>query len=407
MKPSMRATRIGASIAAVGLSTLLFPALLAAQRLEGAFYPSRQSYLLGEPLFVVFEVVNKGEEPTGILLGATSGQCALAYGLRVEVSGAERDLPWPRGCAGGFAGSCLGGRVPLAPKQSYTRRYLLNDWYRFPEPGRYHVHIAQELQVWDEDDYTAQPLGTIESEFTLVIEQPEEESVKRAYEPVLADLRSDDPSRNEALHALDQMAPTFLKDLILELSRSSDLSQPVLVLSALEKLNTARTRAELARLAEHSEWQKQPAIFALGRLRDRSYFPLMQKLAGHPDRAVQHAAIRSLGELGGEDALPFLWSLLRHPDPLVRHDAVFGLANTGSRDAVPTLIEMLRDSAEMVRQSAANALPQLTHRSLALDAGDPQRSNEAAQRWLRWWLLSADKAEVFGPDECGELKPLD
>jgi hypothetical protein len=58
----------------VGRSAVLVSACLCAmwtgiapgQSLTGRFFPKKQTYLVGEPVFVDFEIVNSGEQSAGI-----------------------------------------------------------------------------------------------------------------------------------------------------------------------------------------------------------------------------------------------------------------------------------------------------------------------------------------------------
>jgi HEAT repeat protein len=270
--------------------------------------------------------------------------------------------------------------------------------------------MRQEIRLSGELSLAPEPGETINSTFVVSLRHGDDPDLRVAYEPLTKNLQSTDYGvRVEALHVINQMAPPFLEETILHLAHPAARPEPTRVVEALEKLNTARTREALAALAEQSEFEgeRQQAIFALGRLGDRAYLPLLQKLAGRKERYLQHAAIRAAGELGRESAVGFLVPLLRSTDPLIRHDAVFGLANTGSRQVVSFLIEMLQDGEELVRQSAANALWQLTHRSAELDVRDQAQAAQARQRWLRWWALNHGTVEVFGPRECGTFKSLE
>jgi hypothetical protein len=48
------------------LAGILWPAFVRGQALAGRFYPEKQTYLFGEPIFIDFEIINNGEKPAWI-----------------------------------------------------------------------------------------------------------------------------------------------------------------------------------------------------------------------------------------------------------------------------------------------------------------------------------------------------
>ena len=396
-------------LASILLCTPLWVRQGTSEAVQARYYPSKETFLAGEPVFILLELHNSETKPLEIVAVTNSGLCALLMGLQVEVNGAKPRMYQAPYCQGGFVGSCLGGVVELGSEETHLQRYLLNDWFDLEEAGIYSVRISQELGLRQPGDNQKTPLGRVEGRFSLSIVPATEPTLRQAYEPILRQLSSSDPMlRYEARNIIATMAPPFLEDIIVGFGYSSDPSEQSAAVTALERLNTPRSRTELARLARETEGAvRQQAIFALGRIGNLAHLPLMQELASCEDRYVQHAAIRSAGRVGGQDAVAFLRLLLRSDDPAVRHDAVFGLANTGSRDAVAAIIEMLQDPDPMVRQSATIALPGITHRSVPGDMQDRAKAKEAARRWARWWVLNWDKAEVFGPTDCGPVLELE
>lgn len=403
--------RVSAAIAVLaGLVCVWPPACFAAQAVQGRFYPEKQTYLVGEPVFVVVEVANAGEQAVTIVSGSTFGGCAQVEGFGVEVSGSDPVRHWPPGCGGGVAGSCSSGLVELHPGATNKRRLLLNEWYRLEQPGEHEVWLRGQVRFGAAGEPILREAHAFESRFSIVLAASEQAELQAAYQPLVKDLNSENFNRRvEALVAITELAPPFLEETILELTRSADSFAVGRAIEGLKRLNTPGARAALAELAEgaREEGLQQQAILALGVVGDRSYFPLVQRLAQRPEPALRYTAIRTAGQLGREEAVPFLVPLLRSADPLIRLDVVSGLANTVRKEAIPVLIEVLQDPDERVRQAAANALSQLTHRTAQVDVREPSAAKQAGLRWTRWWLLEGNKVEVYGPEQCASPQPLD
>lgn len=45
------------------LAGLLWPTVVRCQTLAGRFYPEKQNYFVGEPVFIDFEITNTGDQP--------------------------------------------------------------------------------------------------------------------------------------------------------------------------------------------------------------------------------------------------------------------------------------------------------------------------------------------------------
>ena len=179
-------------------------------------------------------------------------------------------------------------------------------------------------------------------------------------------------------------------------------------LLGLRNLNTARSRAELAKIVEStSEYteQSEMAITYLAQMGDKKYFPLLLGVAQKdaPNQARGH--VLAAAELGGDDSLPFLQGLLSSADPNSRTNGVMGLEKTGSRAAVPLLIEELKDPNADLGKLALNGLTGLTHRGAFGDGQvNPDPPGEEYGRWSKWWAANGGSTAVYGPRECGEIQ---
>jgi HEAT repeat protein len=382
-----------------------------AQELAASFYARRPVYVVGEPVWFVFEVTNKGNVPVHIEDSNPYGVCALDGGYYFDVPGARTLDRWR--C--GYGGSCAGGgSKPLPPGATYTQRLLLNQWFVIDHPGKYHVSASRQLRfsgrVSSLGILLAPVSRSFKSEFEIAVVEGERAKVQRAFTPFLENLNSPEfELRVEAIETITAMASPFLEKTLIALANGPDSFAQGRAIPALGRLNTAESKRALAQLIEDRQpyysWQ---AIDALAQTGDRSYVPLLAELAR--ESAWQNVAIPALGELGGPGVVSSLVPLVRYPlgppnEPPVQSLAIRGLASTGSPEAVPYLIEALRDP--LVHQDAVNALEQLTHLVIWnqkskhwLYAQDQATMERMAERWQRWWKLRGEKAKLYGPGDC-------
>ena len=91
------------------LAGLLWPTFVRGHALVGRFYPEKQTYFVGEPVFIDFEITNTGDQPAGI--DQRMGEPCIEPDP-IEVEGAKHHRfgsDTSLGCFGGVAGSCPGG----------------------------------------------------------------------------------------------------------------------------------------------------------------------------------------------------------------------------------------------------------------------------------------------------------
>lgn len=389
---------------------LLVVAPASAQELTATFYPQKAVYLLGEPVWFVFEVTNKGHAPVYIKDANPYGVCAFASDYSFDVPGAAMTNIWR--C--GYIADCVGGGLKLlGAGATYRQRLLLNQWFRIDHPGTYHVIASRNLFFSlhrGKYSFIGPESRSFRRDFEIRVAKGNKAAVEKAYEPFLKNLGSRDfKQRTEAIETITTMAPPFLEKTIIALAKSNHSFAQSRAIPALGKLNTAASRRVLARLIEdrQSDYSRQ-AINALAWTHDAKYAPLLEKLARNP--AWQRAAIPALGELGGAKAIWFLAPLVYYPlgspsNPPLQQLAIRGLANTGSRKAIPYLIQALRDP--LVHQDAVNGLEQLTHLVIFqktsrhwLYAKDNRTADQMAKLWQQWWTSQGKQVKVYGPHDC-------
>ena len=382
-----------------------------AQEVTATFHPQKPVYLLGEPIWFVFQVTNKGDVPVHIEYSNPYGVCAFGGGYWFDVAGAMPTGPWR--C--GYGASCAGGgSKSLAPGATYAQRLLLNQWFCIDHSGEYRVDASRDLHFGTRTDkfgmLVTPEIRSFRTQFEISVIRGKEDDVEKTFAPYLKNLASPDfDLRIEAVETITALAPPFLEKTIMALANGADSSARSRAIPALGRLNTTESRRVLARLIEDHQpdysWQ---AIDALARTGDRTYLPLLEELARDP--AWQNVAIPAVGTLGGEEAVSFLAPLVHYPlgppnEPPVQSLAIGGLANTRSGKAVPYLIEALRNF--LVQREAVNGLEQLTHFAIHegksghwLYTEDEKTTDRMAKRWRRWWKANGKNAKLYGPDDC-------
>jgi hypothetical protein len=384
-------------------------AVPAVAQLEGRFYLDKSRFVVGEPVYLHFEVMNTGKEPVEILAANPYSFCA-GYQLKISDGSPPRAHPTPSCTPLGEGGSCASGHGPLRPGERKTEDILLDFKYNLAKPGTYYLTAIRNLPYGTAEDVRGGgPKLSVTAHLEIVMGIGDEASLKAIWQPYLADLTGKDPrKRDEAALVISRVAPLFLEDTIIGML-NSDTTRG-LVLPALRKLNTARTRKALADFAAQPGNQYRTlAIHYLGEIGDHTYFPLLLSIAQSSElgeegkQTVTIAAAR----LGGDESLPLLLTLLDSNQKMDRIYAVQGMYVSASRKAVPVLIDLLRDRDDFVARMAPGTLVNLTHRS-PVRVG-PYEKDPTAQypAWSRWWILHGQTAPIYGPEECGEVEPLE
>lgn len=397
-------------------SLLLFamslPALAASQ-LEGRFNLSKPSYSAGEPVFLIFEVENKGTEPVMV---QTADPLSFCGGYKIDIAGVrgQEDL----GCYGGAGGSCASSDTVLQSDEKHSDRILLNRSYDLRQPGRYALRVHHELPYGPGNGDLAQLTAPghareiFDADLEIVIEPARESELKIQFQKYGHDLQSgDERQKIEAAQVIVNLAPPFLEETIIQMLGSARWS--FLAVRGLRNLGTPSAHRALVNFVKNSEPVQaygayQEAIRYIGDVRDREDLPMLLETAhANPPESDSHEfAMEAAGKVGGDDAVPLLTRETKNPSIDARQSAVRALYLTGSRRAVPVLIELLRSPEERVSGTAEFGLQVLTHRV-------PKGVNSAGTqafvypKWVEWWNTHTDSATIFKYDQCGDSLPFD
>jgi len=377
-------------------------------QLEGRLYLDKDHYVVGEPVYLNFELTNNGRAPLQFASGNSYSFCG---GYQIEVSSGPP--PSNSSCSSGFGGSCIGGTWVIAQGETRKDKVLVNYEHDLPKPGTYSVNASRTLsygpptEAWP--NAASREHFKVEAQFQIQVEIGNDETLVPMFRPFVADLASKDEERQrEAARIIGSLAPPFLEETIISMVNSPVTRQFALI--GLRHLNTARSRETLAGIVQSTSgysYEKQQAIKYLSEMGDKKYFPLLLDEAKkwEPNQARDYVLAAAV--LGGEDAMPYVVSLLGSSDPFSRGNAVMALPQTGSRHAVPLLIDLLRNHDTDLGRLASIGLIQLTHHS-PFENGRLYSDSPSSgyPDWMHWWLLHGGAAPIYGPSQCGAVEPL-
>jgi len=390
---------------------LALPALAGSQ-LDGRLYLSKRTYSAGEPVFLIFELKNKGTKP--VMIG-TADPLSFCGGYKIEVEGARGQESF--GCYGGVGGSCASSDEILRPGESHTDRILLNRSYDLRQAGRYSLHVTYDLPYGPSDGDLAMLTPdssheTFDAQLEIVLESSQDSKLKPEFQTYLQDLQSGDPHRRtEAAQVIANLAPPFLEGTILQMLDSPELKY--FAVRGLRSLGTPTAHRALVNFVKQSPpaqsaGEYQDAIRYLGEIGNQNDVALLLEVAraNPPDSYRRAVAMESAGKVGGDDAVPLLAAELKDQSIDVRQSAVRALYSTGSRAAVPVLIELLRSPDERMSGTAEFGLQVLTHRR-ATKPNSETKPATTYPRWTQWWNTHRENTTIFKYDQCGDVVLLE
>jgi hypothetical protein len=376
---------------------------LAKAQLSGRFYLDKETFTLGEPVFLYFEVINAG---AGALKVVRANPYSFCSGYEIHVSSDENRTS---ACAAmGWAGSCLSSDVELKPGQQRVERILLNFDHKIGVAGDYDIQAKRSLAYADAGAGFFGPNSPkLEIHEQLHIRIDASANLDpRVFEKFVTQLHSSDAEKkSEAARTLATLAPKSLEETLLVFADDPQLRYFAPL--AFHNLNTARSMSAMADLLRKSEVgsaENMDSAKYLAESDDPQWFPLLLEVAQKKPTIVNY--VDDAAELGGAKMLPYLLVWLQSSDTdFTRPNAVTGMGYTGSREAIPQLIDVLRSPEQSISQRALWGLRQLTHFSVGGDHWLDQPQSQYS-RWLQWWATNGTTAHVYKANECGDVRPL-
>jgi hypothetical protein len=398
------------------LLTLVNAAPLLAQHVEARFTTDKVDYLAGEPVFVALTVSNETNEPVWLDFKSPDTPL-LCHDFAIEVPGGAESAQEQWGC--GYAGSCGRGLREVLPGKSLSLRRLVNSQFRL-QPGAFAIRAHTAIVVHAQNLLNSRQIAQFDVADTLTVkvQRGNESQLRAAFQPFVEELDSPDlMKRSEAVSAITALAPPFLENVLIALSKSD---YAFAAIEALRRADTVKTREALAKIASINDagfhnsdpTLRYVAIRNLGRTNDPVYLALLMQLVESDDKNVQLNAAQAAGNLGGPAAVAQLAALLSSSDEQTRVAATDGLGNTHSSEAVPILIQTLLDSDTSVRQATVLSLWLLTHRAALdghqwVDVSSLPSAAAVHQRWIRWWGSHENDSKMHGMTDCAPPEPLD
>ncbi len=370
----------------VGLLLALVGVAAARAQLQGHISMAKNVYFAGEPVYVLFEYTNVGKDAVQYSMGDPYAEGCGGYKLEVS----EKEAKGSANCKEPGANECIAGSEILAAGETRHQLILVNYAHDLSKAGNYEIRATQEMKyaaaTGDVRLSATQQQFKVEQRFTIQVVKADRERLEAIYKPYVVNLSSqDDEIQREAERAIVSGAPPWLEDTIVGMLRQYTSREFALL--GLKNLNTARSRAELAKIVQNTSEETDENLTAvryLAELGDKKYFPMLLAIAKKEPANEGREYVLAAAELGGDDAVPFLQEMLGSGDGAARANAVMGLGKTGSKAAVPLLIEALKDRE--LGKLAGEGLVELTHRQV----GD----------WATWWAGNSESAAVFGAGEC-------
>src|SRR5712672_2607545 len=227
----------------LSFAALAIPGVLFAGGVDSRFTSDKATYLLGEPVFVSLSVTNNGSRT--VWLEFKLPDMALhCQDFATEVSGADAPEKW--GC--GIAMSCGRGLRKVEAGKSITLRRLLNYEFRFRRIGAYSIHAHATVTVHDQDLWDSPIASKVEAEETMPIrvQRRRESQVRVAFQPFVTEIDNPDlMTQSEAVGAITELAPTFLEDVLVRLTKTRYAGAAII---GLRKVNTPKAWDVLAQL---------------------------------------------------------------------------------------------------------------------------------------------------------------
>jgi hypothetical protein len=396
---------------------LVFAPLASAQvSYVARFRLEKETFLQGEPVFCLFTIENTGSRTFAFSYRAPSRMLNTELESEprftiTDESGRRVADPAPQPC-GGAKGTAVYGSVTLPPGQTHSERWLLDQWARFPSPGRYKVRAERHLPLLAVNPRTQEfveppaAYALAINELSLEIAPSTSKQLEAAFQPYLRKLA--DPEAKDlteaALVVTTLPQPFCLKRLIALAAapaqeRRWDRQQAMV---GLARLGTPAAWQAISKIAQgenpaassSGEPASPPdkalrsyAILLLGQGGDKAFLPVLLGIAaGTNDPELRGDVLRALGFFDDPHANEMLFEQLRSSNITDRVNAILGLRNLESKDAIPALLAMLKDPEAQVRQVAHFALQSLTGQKIVLPPNASLTdSARATEEWHAWW----------------------
>jgi HEAT repeats len=303
--------------------------------------PDKKTIMLGEPLFVAFEVTNLSGEKLYLAVGGDyRNRFGRPESFRVTIKADDgAELPQLESFnTGGFIGS-----QPIEPGATYTVRLFVPHWANIERTGSYRVNVRRNmaLSAYDISDSRKPKYSMkadVDAEFTVV---PAEENRMGGIIASLGSvmLDSSDPKAVESARALasiqDKRVITYFAGAVREFGDVEFV--------------TSRNGEYII---------KSIAIWALGTYDDDRAIDALQALMNSPTDDTRLDVATVFGESPHKSAIKLLLEMQDDNYGFVRLRVAQGLAKVKTKESLTVLHKLLKDENEDVRKAAEKSLKQ-------------------------------------------------
>jgi len=307
--------------------------------------PDKETIMLGEPLFIAFEVTNLSGESLCLGVG---GDYRNKYGRpeRFNVSVTDDNgavVPKLEVInMGGLVGCGL-----IQPGETYTVRLFLPHWATIERTGTYHVNVKRSMGFTSYDStltYSRSPKYSMEADvnaqFTVV---PADDNKMGAIINSLGSVMLDSSNPLAAYSAIaltsiqDKRVITYFAEAVRNLS-NGEVDDP------FSRKNAIRSNA----------------IIALGTYDDDRALQALQAVMDNSCDDIRLAVAAAFGDSPHKAAIKLLLKMQDDSDWFVRLRVAQGLKDVNSKEALAALNKLLKDENEDVRKAAKESLQSIS-----------------------------------------------
>ena len=292
--------------------------------------PEKARIMLGEPMFLEFEVTNRTPLQLCLSIGGDyRNRLGRPESFRVTVSDSKGiRVPGPENNVnqGGMHGCAVIGSA-----QTYTIRLFLSHWATIERTGTYHVNVRRRMEfsayeppTAEDADYTTE--ANVSAEFEVV---PYDENAMGAVINSLGSVMLDEsnPRANDSGQALaeirDQRVIGYFVDAVRKFGNKQTGTDGYFLsrkaISALATYDDDRAIEAFASAMNSSNEDTRARVAeVLGKSAHRSAKSLLLKMQDDPDRYVRIQVARGLTDVKTKEALAVLQKLLKDKDEDVR-----------------------------------------------------------------------------------------
>ena len=305
--------------------------------------PDKNTIMLGEPLFISFEVTNLSGEKLCLGIG---GDYRNRFGrpdrFKVTVRNAEgAELPQIEVDGGGGFIGC----GSMDSGETYTVPLLLSHWANIERTGTYQINVKRAMGFSNYEASDTEPRNysmqaDVNAEFEVV---PYDENKMGGIISSLGSIMLDlsDPRAAESAQALasirDKRVITYFAE-------------------ALRKLADSEHDWNFTELGIRSR-----VIAVLGTYDDDRAIQALQEAMDSSSDDTRWSVADAFAHSPHKSAMKLLLKMQTDRDADVRRNVAYGLVNNNSRESRAALQKLLKDENEGVRNAAQESLNKISH----------------------------------------------